>query len=115
MAAGLPVVVSKGAGCTHDLVRDGENGFRFDPRDVEGLAERLVRMAAQDTDLMAMGRRSEEVVEGWAPGAFGRGLWEAVHAGRDRADRPTNPLAQALLIGINRVSRDITTFHSVKV
>jgi glycosyltransferase involved in cell wall biosynthesis len=115
MAAGLPVVVSTGAGCSYDLVRDGENGFRFDPRDVEALAERLVRVASPDTDRVAMGRRSAEIIEGWAPAAFGRGLWDAVQAGCTRADRPANPLAQALLIGINRVSRDITTFHSVEV
>lgn len=115
MAAGLPVVVSTGTGCSYDLVRDGVNGFRFEPEDVEGLADRLARVAAPDADREAMGRRSEEIIEGWAPAAFGRGLWDAVQAGRDRADRPANPLAQALLTGINRASRDITAFHSVEV
>ncbi|MDX1419150.1 MAG: glycosyltransferase family 4 protein [Rubricoccaceae bacterium] len=115
MAAGLPVVVSTGTGCSYDLVRDGENGYRFDPEDVEGLAGCLARVAAPDADRAAMGRRSAEIVEGWAPAAFGRGLWEAVQAGQARADRPANPLAQALLTGINRASRDITAFHSVEV
>ncbi len=29
MAAGLPVVVSDAAGCSLDLVREGENGFTY--------------------------------------------------------------------------------------
>lgn len=43
MAAGLPVLVSNVCGCFPDLVREGENGFGFDPHDVEGLAALLIR------------------------------------------------------------------------
>ena len=38
MAAGLPVLVSDRCGCAPDLVKDGVNGFTFDPSDVEELA-----------------------------------------------------------------------------
>src|SRR5262249_59830905 len=35
MAAGLPVLVSERCGCGPDLVREGVNGFTFDPRQPE--------------------------------------------------------------------------------
>jgi 1,2-diacylglycerol 3-alpha-glucosyltransferase len=38
MAAGLPVLVSNRCGCARDLVRDGFNGFAFDPGDVAQMA-----------------------------------------------------------------------------
>ena len=46
MAAGLPVLVSDRCGCAQDLVRNGVNGFTFDPCDVEELAGLMHRVAA---------------------------------------------------------------------
>jgi len=46
MAAGLPVVVSDAAGCSVDLVRDGENGFTYPCGDVAALADRLALVAS---------------------------------------------------------------------
>ena len=39
MAAGLPVIVSDRAGCAHDLVRHGHNGFVFSPDQPAALVE----------------------------------------------------------------------------
>jgi glycosyltransferase involved in cell wall biosynthesis len=44
MASGLPVLVSNRCGCATDLVKDGVNGFTFDPFNVEELAELMLRM-----------------------------------------------------------------------
>lgn len=58
MASGLPVVASRVSG-SEDLVRDGENGWLFDPLDAPRLAE-LLREAAtmQRERLDAMGSRA---------------------------------------------------------
>jgi glycosyltransferase involved in cell wall biosynthesis len=114
MAAGLPVVVSTGAGCARDLVLDGENGFRFDPRDVEALASRLARIAAPDMDRAAMGRRSQDIVAGWSPEAFAESMWKAYEVGLARANRRASLLVQVILTGLNKISNDINAFHTVE-
>lgn len=81
MASGLPVLVSNRCGCAQDLVRDGMNGFTFDPHDVEQMAALLLRMAAMPpVDLAAMGRESRAIVAGWSPERFAQGLAQAVEA-----------------------------------
>ena len=54
MASGLPVVAANAMALPH-LVRDGENGFLFPPRDVQALAERLetvLRMSNDERQVM---------------------------------------------------------------
>jgi glycosyltransferase involved in cell wall biosynthesis len=41
MSMGLPVLLSKYAGAVPDLIREGDNGYSFDPQDHEDLASRL--------------------------------------------------------------------------
>ena len=63
MAAGLPVVVSDAAGCSVDLVREGENGFTYPCGDVPALAERLASVAMLDGDgRRAFAARSQQIV-----------------------------------------------------
>jgi glycosyltransferase involved in cell wall biosynthesis len=63
MAAGLPVVVSDAAGCSVDLVRDGENGFTYPCGDVAALTERLATVALLgDGGRRAFSNRSREIV-----------------------------------------------------
>jgi 1,2-diacylglycerol 3-alpha-glucosyltransferase len=72
MASGLPVLVSDRCGCTADLVRDGENGFCFDPADEDALCGLLHRMEQMPAEARAaMGRRSAEVIAAYSPAAFG--------------------------------------------
>lgn len=66
MAAGLPVVVSDAAGCSVDLVRDGENGFTYACGDVRALAGRLLTLVQRGPDgRRAMGNRSRDIVAGF--------------------------------------------------
>jgi len=79
MAAGLPVLVSSPCGCAPDLVREGENGFTFDPENIEALAERLKQVAGMDqARRAAMGQRSREIVAAFSPEAFATGLEAAL-------------------------------------
>jgi glycosyltransferase involved in cell wall biosynthesis len=62
MAAGCAVFVSERAGCAPDLVRDGENGFTFDPHDPYQLAELLLWSHRHRDDVERMGRRSLSLI-----------------------------------------------------
>lgn len=80
MAVGLPVVVSNRCGCVPQLVREGENGYTFDPKNVELLAGLMKKMASEDVDRQAMGLKSQEIIAGWSPERFGDGVRQAVKA-----------------------------------
>jgi glycosyltransferase involved in cell wall biosynthesis len=101
MAAGLPVLVSSRCGCAPDLVCEGENGFTFDPENIEALAGRLTQMAGLDqARRAAIGKRSREIVASFSPEAFARGLEAAIACAlaRQRPRKPwlTRPLVSLL-------------------
>jgi glycosyltransferase involved in cell wall biosynthesis len=90
LAASLPVLVSSRTGCAPDLVRDGENGFVFDPSDAAGLEERM-HLVAGDRFLRgsfaaASSRTSQEYglqrfVRGFRAAASVRSTRESLGAG----------------------------------
>jgi glycosyltransferase involved in cell wall biosynthesis len=41
MACGLPVLGSRHAGCTRDVIQDGKNGFTIDPDNVEDMVDKM--------------------------------------------------------------------------
>jgi glycosyltransferase involved in cell wall biosynthesis len=80
-ASGLPLLVSRSAGCAATLVPDpeGSTGARFDPLDVEDLAAKLSWMATAPREQQAtMGRRASETVSYWGPDRFARAVVEAI-------------------------------------
>jgi len=67
MACGLPVLVSRVAGCATDLVRENWNGMLVAPRDVPSL-EQAMRCLAMQSDLCKrMGARSAEHISSYSP------------------------------------------------
>ncbi|MGH8794613.1 MAG: glycosyltransferase [Stackebrandtia sp.] len=60
MSSGLPVVAADAVALPH-LVRDGYNGYLFNPGDVEGLAKRLRAILVKPGEVAAMGRASREM------------------------------------------------------
>ena len=97
MAAGLPILISNRCGCTRDLVREGVNGFSFDPYDVQGIADLMFKMAHGDVDLTAMGRASLEIIADWGPERFAAGLAQAVEAALAAPPPKPTPVDKALL------------------
>jgi 1,2-diacylglycerol 3-alpha-glucosyltransferase len=98
MASGLPVLVSQRCGCAPDLVRDGVNGFTFDPHDVEQLAGLMQRVAAMtDEERHALGRASERIIADWGPERFADGLIRAVQVALRRPPPKASWFDQALL------------------
>lgn len=82
MAAGLPVIVSAGAGCADDLVEQGSNGFVFDPADVNDLARCMTTLAADAGLQTRMRARSREIISAWTVHDFAKELWKAWEAPR---------------------------------
>jgi glycosyltransferase involved in cell wall biosynthesis len=80
MASGLPVLVSNRCGCIADLVREGENGWTFDPSDEEQITELMVKISSDEEVRRKMGARSREIIAEWGPERFASGVRSAVEA-----------------------------------
>lgn len=78
MAAGLPVLVSRQCGCVEDLINEGENGYGFDPFDVEALTRLLRHVASDACDRAAMAAAGRARIAAWRPERFAAGLRQAV-------------------------------------
>jgi 1,2-diacylglycerol 3-alpha-glucosyltransferase len=92
MASGLPVLVSERCGCAPDLVKNGINGFTFDPYDIEGMIARMLEISGDKRDLAAMGQASREIIRGWSPETFATNMLKAA----DKALTATRPRADWL-------------------
>ena len=62
MACGLPIIASRWAGATHDLVRNGVNGYIVDPYDVNEVVDRLRQLLENNSARRSMGMHSVEMV-----------------------------------------------------
>ena len=78
MACSLPVIVSERCGCAVDLVKEGCNGFTFDPYDVHALAGLMCKLSENESMKKTMGKESLNIINSWKPDAFAEGLWSAV-------------------------------------
>ncbi|WP_266367081.1 glycosyltransferase family 4 protein [Tellurirhabdus rosea] len=74
MIYGLPVLVSERCGSVPDLIREGVNGYTFNPENVPDLVAKM-RLIIQSTDrFAAMGEVSRELIEYFSPDAVHRDL-----------------------------------------
>jgi glycosyltransferase involved in cell wall biosynthesis len=81
MACGLPVIVSQTAGCAEDLVQEGVNGFTFDPRNVQQLADLMLKISAfQPFKLSELGNASREIISHWGCDNFAQNALRAALA-----------------------------------
>jgi peptidoglycan/LPS O-acetylase OafA/YrhL len=116
MASGLPVIVSEAAGCAEDLLQPGwpalpdrviaelprqwarmgrrirQNGFVFNPKSYESLAEALLVLASAPALREIMGRASRRIVENFSCAAFAR---NALLAARTANGESVSPLRDA--------------------
>jgi len=67
MACGKPILCSKYNGCWPELVRDGVNGYVFDPHDADNLAVLLKKCSEGRAQLPEMGRASYEIGQNYSP------------------------------------------------
>lgn len=101
MASGLPVLVSNRCGCAQDLVKEGVNGFTFDPCNIEQLAQLMLKLSTLNNQLSTLGSASRELISQWGPERFASGLKSAVESamgvGPKRAGIVDRFLLRALL------------------
>jgi glycosyltransferase involved in cell wall biosynthesis len=62
MAAGVPVLSSVNAGATHDLITDGENGFRADYKNYEETAAKIEWLINHPAEAAAMGAKARDYI-----------------------------------------------------
>jgi glycosyltransferase involved in cell wall biosynthesis len=60
-AAGLPILCSIVSGAGIDMIRDGYNGYLFDPHDANHLAQLMYHMSSGQVNLSLMGQRSQQL------------------------------------------------------
>jgi len=77
MAAGLPVLVSERCGCYPDLVKEGVNGFSFDPFDSNELAGLMQNVVDGKYDLISMGEASRDIIKDYTPARAAKSVSEA--------------------------------------
>jgi len=80
MASGLPVLVSSQCGCAEDLVRNGRNGYVFDPNDRAELTDLMLRLSADAELRRRMGRASAQIIDDYSPAVAAKSFWLAVNA-----------------------------------
>ena len=87
-AARLPVACSKTVGACSSLVKDGQNGFVFDPNSTEEISQALlnIHLTSQDARKQ-MGQLSQKLVAQHSPEHFAAGLFKAINAALPQIDR----------------------------
>ncbi|GAB3808045.1 hypothetical protein GCM10028819_46170 [Spirosoma humi] len=78
MACGLPVIVSDRCGCASDLVREGENGFVFDPQNQSQLTALLLRFMNNELNLAAMQAASKKIIAPYSPEAVANDMLDGI-------------------------------------
>jgi 1,2-diacylglycerol 3-alpha-glucosyltransferase len=103
MASGLPVLVSNRCGCAPELVREGKNGFTFDPLQVEKLAGLLSTLSAMtERERHAMGETSSKIIVDWGLDRFAGGLLDAANCAADVGPKRAGWLDRLLLKALAR-------------
>ena len=80
MACGLPVILSRAAGCAAELLKENWNGLLVPPRDVSSL-ELAMRSLAEQPDLCAtMGANSAQHIAHYSPSEWSKEIARMVEA-----------------------------------
>ena len=80
MTSGLPVILSRAAGCAADLVTENWNGLLIPPRDVSSLASAMQSLAGQPDLRSKMGANSLERISQYSPQTWSAGIVSAIEA-----------------------------------
>jgi len=80
MACGLPVVLSRTAGCGPDLVKENWNGLLVPPKDAQALTAAMTAMACRPDLCTTMGVRSSERITHFSPTVWSTSIERALQA-----------------------------------
>ncbi|WP_259016460.1 glycosyltransferase family 4 protein [Emticicia fluvialis] len=76
MVCGLPVIVSEKCGSAFDLVKNGLNGYTFNPYDTAQLAELMAGFIAEPEKLKQFGSVSQEIIRDYSPGQVAHQMYD---------------------------------------
>ena len=65
MACSRAVLVSDACGAATDLVKEGKNGYAFKSNNADSLLQKMKKLINTNTDLICMGRHSQEMIQQW--------------------------------------------------
>ena len=80
MACGLPIILSRAAGCGPDLVKENWNGLLIPPRDVFELASAMTTIACNPGLRSTMGAHSSELISHFSPAEWAISIAKALQA-----------------------------------
>jgi glycosyltransferase involved in cell wall biosynthesis len=78
MACGLPVIVSRVAGCASDLIRENWNGLLAEPKDISSLSSAVANLATQPDLCASMGAHARQHIAQYSPGAWSMAIADAL-------------------------------------
>ena len=76
MACGMPVLVSEKCGCAIDLVKEGINGFTFNPTNKEDIKQVLLKIMSQNLDLNNLGQQSINIIKDYSSENVAKEMFE---------------------------------------
>jgi len=85
MACGLPVILSRAAGCAVELLKENWNGLLIPPRDVVSLASAMKSLASQPELCATMGANSAQHIANYTPEEWSVGIARAIRSNGRRA------------------------------
>ena len=74
---GTPTLCSKYAGCSDDLIRDGETGFTID-FSLDAEASQNLQAVLKRKDLKRVGRAARQVISSYSPKAMANSFKQAI-------------------------------------
>jgi len=87
MACGLPVIVSRVAGCASDLIQENWNGLLIPPKDISTLQSAMANLAARPDLCANMGAHARQHIAQYSPGAWSEAIADVVRAITGTHDR----------------------------
>jgi len=77
MSCGLPILSSIYAGATRDIVRNGVNGYSFDPANIHELADKMKELLLDEDKRVMMGKESLKMISDKTPEKYAEDIMKA--------------------------------------
>jgi glycosyltransferase involved in cell wall biosynthesis len=79
MVCGLPVITTRNAGASSDLVKDGVNGYVVEPGSSHQLFCALKKITDDEERARLMGKASRDIIKGYSYEKSARGFQSAIY------------------------------------
>jgi glycosyltransferase involved in cell wall biosynthesis len=76
MACGMPVIVSNKCGSAYDVVQEDQNGYTFDPYNVEELTNVFNKFVEEPEKIAMFGKKSREIIKRFSPEQVAEEMYE---------------------------------------